>query len=223
MRIWVLATLIACAALGQGTASVSGRFVNILGVGMKGVTIDGASVVSDKDGSFRVSGLKPGRHHLRVSSPGYKIENVDFELEAARSLEIPLIEVAVASFGCGGELHGDRRFLPQSGDRGDLVGLVTVGDGLSSQVVGLAAVEVTVEGGGVKRATLTDRGGRYRFDGLRPGRYEVTASRKGFYVERATFKVEARFELTYAGYLGLTICLDGTCRAPRPSVAQGCE
>ena len=78
--------------------------------------------------------------------------------------------------------------------RGNLVGIVTVGDGLRSPVVGIAGVEVSIEGPEVRTPILTDRDGRYRFDGLLPGTYTVIARRRGFYAEREVFRVEEKFE-----------------------------
>ena len=205
------------------TASVSGKVVDILGAGHAGVTIDDVPVASQSDGSFFADSLKPGSHSLRVGVPGFKSERLDFDLEVGQELALPPIELKVADFACGSSTHPERKFLPKSVGKGNLVGIVTVGDGLRSPVVGIAGIEVLIEGPDIRTPVLTDREGRYRFDGLLPGQYTVVARRRGFYEEREVFRVEEKFESIYPGYLGLTLCLDGTCKAPRPVVQGGCE
>src|SRR4051812_24583793 len=97
---------------GQGLATVSGRFVNILGEGVRGVTLDDRQVASNSDGTFRVVDLSPGSHQLVVRSPGYKMEYLAFDISPSQDLHLPVVQVWTADYACEGIPHPARKYLP---------------------------------------------------------------------------------------------------------------
>lgn len=217
MRNQICLIVAAAATLAQDLpGTVSGKVTNIVGEPVFGVSMDGVDMTSNADGSFRIVRLRPGSHQLLVRSPGYKFEYLDFELESGQDLVLPRIEVAVANAGCPDKPHPQRTLLRQNSDLGDLAGDVFAGEAP-------LLAEIALQGASESRTTATDVKGRYRFVGLKPGLYTVTARRRGFYEEQETFKVEAGFESRYSGDLRLTLCLDGACRLPRPPVVFQCE
>lgn len=54
------------------------------------VTVDGKQAVTERDGSFRIVGLAPGRHHVTVDFLGYQPREFDVEVDASSGLRVDL-------------------------------------------------------------------------------------------------------------------------------------
>ncbi|RYY59703.1 MAG: hypothetical protein EOO05_12455, partial [Chitinophagaceae bacterium] len=96
-----------------GSAIIEGRIIDRSGgepMAGVSVTISGyeGGVVSDKQGRFRLPGVKPGRYYLVVSMIGYSSQGIDVEVREAGYLNVPvemnagkysLDEVVVVAYG----------------------------------------------------------------------------------------------------------------------------
>lgn len=87
----------------EGTAgTVIGRIKEASrGVYLDGarVTLNGTQVVTQRDGSFRIANVSPGRHRLQVDYIGYQPQEMEIEVGASRGLrvEITLRSTTVSS------------------------------------------------------------------------------------------------------------------------------
>ena len=54
------------------------------------VTVDGKQVVTERDGSFRLSGLAPGRYNVTVEFLGYQPRQFDVEVDATSGVRVEL-------------------------------------------------------------------------------------------------------------------------------------
>lgn len=75
---------------------VHGRIINAV----SGVPVENVNVmipelskgsITDKQGLYKINGIKKGSYTLRVSSTGYKTENVDFVLEEGKDTKLDLM------------------------------------------------------------------------------------------------------------------------------------
>ncbi len=146
------------------------------------------NTVSDQNGTFRLTGLEPGRYNLTARSPGYADGGPDEPIEV----------------GGGGSPDGIEIVLEPGAS---IVGIVT---GLSP--ADLAQVEVQVRRGPRWRSTKPESDGRFSVDSIAPGTWQVIA-RKGDppawrTVERSVTlepgATEAYVELPYERGLRLT-------------------
>ncbi|MBP9646122.1 MAG: carboxypeptidase regulatory-like domain-containing protein, partial [Pseudoxanthomonas sp.] len=54
------------------------------------VSVDGKQVVTERDGSFRLSGLAPGRYSVTVEFLGYQPRQFDVEVDATSGVRVEL-------------------------------------------------------------------------------------------------------------------------------------
>jgi M6 family metalloprotease-like protein len=135
------------------TYALSGRVVKA-GVGLAGVTIqvDGQQVTTGTDGTWRLSGLRPGSYTIQPTYPNHRFE------PPSRVVEITNADVAGLDFEA----------IPLSYS---VAGQVT-----DQQGNRLEAVRVTLDG----RTAITDASGRYQVGGVAAGTVEVRAEKEGW-------------------------------------------
>ena len=71
--------------IGQVKEAASGAYLQ----GAR-VSVDGKQVVTERDGSFRIIGLAPGRYHVTVDFMGYQTREFDIEVDATSGVRVDL-------------------------------------------------------------------------------------------------------------------------------------
>jgi protocatechuate 3,4-dioxygenase beta subunit len=149
------------------------------------------------DGSFELADVPPGKWIIRASSPGYRPADVSgielAEGETKDGIVVSLKKGAVVS----GRVLDPRRGtgVPNAsvawseGSQG----------GMGPGIAVLARLE-----GGAETAVTTDADGRYRFDGLPPGKITLSASHPDF------LEVSKPVELEDEANVDLTLALGGS-------------
>jgi large repetitive protein len=138
---------------GQGVlgATVIARLAGVA-AGRGPSATDALNQQTDADGHFEISGLAPGTYALTARHPDWSDGLASVELkDATASVDIRL--------GIGGSLTGT---------------VVTAGRPVAGASVALRGG--VGAGGGGPNSAMSDAAGRFRFDHLAAGRYEVTAS-----------------------------------------------
>lgn len=146
--------------LADGAGSVTGTVVGPDGAGVGGaqVTVTGGAaplavttLTSGDVGAFVVTGLTtPGAYTLAATADGHAVASVPVELDASGAATGLTVRLVAAT----GEARGTVR-----------------ADGAA-----LAGASVTLTDGLVERTSVTTDAGGYRFTGLAPGTYTVTAT-----------------------------------------------
>jgi protocatechuate 3,4-dioxygenase beta subunit len=148
-----------------------------------------AECITGEDGAYRFDALPPGDYALRATLPdGYLFEAAAFALaEGAVSHIAPfMLPLGVEMLNLDGHaVYGARV--------GDLLWLDENGNGLQETaepgIAGAAVQLLRLADDGsetVMQQTQTDANGRYRFDGVRPGRYRVAFALEAGYAATET-------------------------------------
>ncbi|WP_428264480.1 carboxypeptidase regulatory-like domain-containing protein [Haliangium sp.] len=162
--------------LGRPVAVV-GRVVDEHGAGVSGATVRArrplsalaaAQVETDGDGGFTLTGLGPGPLVVRADAPGYAPGRLSGIEAPATGVELVLGAGAILT----GTVRGDGRVL------GHMRVTLTRRAGLAG--TGSGAGPGAGDGFYTAARQFLSGDGRYRFDDLPSGRYEVTASAPGF-------------------------------------------
>ncbi len=127
-----------------------------------------ASVETDADGRYLVSGLRPGVYTITVGAPGF-----GSEAASAQAVSNETTEQNFALFPNPATVQGQ------------------VTSNNSGQPVPDVLIRVIDENGAVIARTTTGAEGRYRIQGLRAGSYSITAFNPSFSSEVEPFSVEA--------------------------------
>ena len=61
------------------------------------VTLDGRQVASQRDGSFRLGGIAPGRYTLHVDYLGYQPQQVEIEVDGNQGLHVDVTLVSTTA------------------------------------------------------------------------------------------------------------------------------
>ncbi|MFQ5459905.1 MAG: carboxypeptidase regulatory-like domain-containing protein [Anaerolineae bacterium] len=97
------------------------------------VLVDRApAATSESDGSFRVTGLPPGRYQLRVQVPGYLCVEGQIEAARGRLAQLPPVEVP------GGDVNDDGSV--------DILDLTAVAAAYGTRVTGAGAGDINADG-----------------------------------------------------------------------------
>jgi Carboxypeptidase regulatory-like domain len=83
-------------ATAQGTVMASGSYIPLAGAV---VTIGGVTLTTGVDGTYAVSGLKPGNATLTAERQGFQRFSTSVFLEGARTFNIVLSPTALRSLG----------------------------------------------------------------------------------------------------------------------------
>jgi len=208
-------------AQGARQMSVSGQIVDSAGHPAPGsVEVDSMHVATSQDGTFRVSGLAAGRYVLITRVPGFKNGRFEIELESGRNLELPPLLIQVADM-CGSP-YAEFSLL-QSGRAGALKGAILIEARTSERFLSNLTITLLRDGEPVK-STITDRAGRFAFEGLETGDYTIVARGVGVCEGRwGSLRVQAGYEASYSSFFWMEACVDAKCTVPRPRVVHLCE
>jgi hypothetical protein len=153
-------------ALADGSAAAAelgGTVMDTSGAAVAGATVTlrnsaGAtqSAVTDTSGLFQITGLSVGKYQLSVTAPGF----AELADEVSISADDPSLLLSVVLY-------------PQG--RG-LLGKVT--DTTGTAVVG-ATVRVR-NAAGESKSAVTDKEGKFQFEGLAPDKYSIAVTAKGY-------------------------------------------
>ncbi len=159
---------------GWGEPGIAGVEILLTGLDYLGQSVS-ASMPTDRDGNYLFGSLLPGTYALTEVQPHSHPDGVDAVGDAGGLLADDRIsEIVVTSFsGLSGYNFGE---LPAA----SVSGLVMAEDGHPIEGVDLALTG-TDDLGVVEVTTTTGWDGRYRFDGLRPGRYQVAETQPNAY------------------------------------------
>lgn len=150
-------------------------------VGMAEIRVSGIETRSAPDGLYSIDHLKPGRYslHARFAGQPITIRNIDVKAGDATFVDVTFTlgnpEPLDVDFGDPTQ-GAIKRYRPKQ-----LSPSVALIDGTVSELetkMRIVGAVVTAEGPGGPQGTLqtvTDDQGRYRFDGVTPGTYAVSA------------------------------------------------
>ncbi len=180
--------------LGVDPATVEGRVLGEVdqraASPVEGATISfdtGATVSTDLQGRFRVTGLAPGRRRFTVTKAGFHDDVPSRELDVAPAQTVTVPDLTLAL------------------DRGAIVGDVVMADGTPVEDVEVFLPGVTGYVTGASQAATTADGGAaapgrgsFRIDRVPVGRYDVRARKAGYASASATNVVVTRGSSTAA-------------------------
>ena len=171
----------------KGAGVVAGMLVNAASkapVSAAKIALAGTSqhVESDKFGRFRLEGLSPGKAEFEVAAPGYVSQRVTKALKETgeTSVEVQLQTTRV------------------------LAGLVL--DAVSKTPIARAKIFLA----GRSQAAEADAAGRFRLEGLSPGKAEFEVAAGGYVPQRATQELKATGETSVEVLLQGAAVLTGT-------------
>ena len=163
---------------GWGEPGIAGVEILLTGRDYLGRSVS-ASMPTDRDGNYLFGSLLPGTYTVTEVQPHSHPDGVDTVGDAGGLLADDRIsEIVVTSFsGLSGYNFGE---LPPA----SVSGAVLVERGHPIEGVDLTLTG-TDDFGAVEVTTTTGWDGRYRFDGLRPGRYQVVETQPDAYGDGA--------------------------------------
>jgi hypothetical protein len=223
----------------DGTATLTGTVRSVVGEAIPGAVVelrlddfpgDVLRARADDSGIFRFAGVTPGKHTMKVSSPGFAMLFVQsIFLSDGQEKVIPPVFLTVADLACSGHaVLQTLRLQPPDQHAGSLFGSVYLDRGTNSakrSPVADASVTLLCAGGGECGVTKTDVRGEFAFSDLAAGRFTVRVKRRGFYsLDMPEFLIQDGFEAHYWP-IGLERCRLGDCdprRRPRKPVVW-CE
>jgi hypothetical protein len=225
-----VAILFACSTIllhaQDGTSSISGtlQFSNGALEGGSVVLKSASGAVSqtsvDAQGFFRFSGLEVGRYTLGMRRLAFYGANITLDLRAGEQKILPPIRLSMAPTGdCFPvpEVDPDESRFPLAGPSLGGFGGSVKGD--QGPIVGARVLlecwlgECRGEG----KVAMTDSGGAFVFENLRPGPYTLSVERAGFLSIGGRFNVAGGLESIYS--FELTPCPNGNCVVrPDPNV-----
>ncbi|WP_198320983.1 SdrD B-like domain-containing protein [Azohydromonas aeria] len=193
-RLWLDAN-----ANGQqdvGEAGIAGQAVTLIGGGADGVIGTGddvtvATMVTDANGNYRFTGLTPGvQYQVVFTKPaGTVFTDRDIGADATDSdADTATGKSQVVTLASGEDNRTVDAGVYAPASLGDRVWEDSNGDGRQDTgEAGIAGVTVNLRNaaGAIVATTTTDAQGNYRFDGLKPGTYDVQfVTPNGFTVTR---------------------------------------
>ncbi|WP_298816691.1 SdrD B-like domain-containing protein, partial [uncultured Chloroflexus sp.] len=167
---------------------IEGVVVRIVGTDIDGNSVNRSETTAD-DGRYRFDGLQPGTYQVTIEVPtGYRVTAANRGGNDSADSDSDLNGAMTTFFLPGGasDLTWDAG-LYQPASVGDRVWLDLNGNGAQDDgESGIAGVTVTLVGSTgagetVNLTTTTDSNGRYRFENLVPGTYQITLDVPGGY------------------------------------------
>ncbi|WP_041646004.1 NEW3 domain-containing protein [Aromatoleum aromaticum] len=161
-------------------APLRGRLLDAeTGAGLAGVTLslDGAIVMTDADGFFRYDAAKIGRRFLTLAGTGaagkvpLRPLPLETEIRADGDNYVELRFVQPGMMKGRVQRYESAAEMPSQAYRDN-------GDDALTGGVGVAGALVTLTSGELKYRRLTDADGRFRIDGLPPGRWLVSVDER---------------------------------------------
>ncbi|MBZ5575968.1 MAG: carboxypeptidase-like regulatory domain-containing protein [Acidobacteriia bacterium] len=208
----------------EGTATLSGKMQNILGVGISGGLAELRAerpagrlfqARSDDSGSFHFSGLPGDGYTLKLQSGGFVSLTIrSIQIGDREQKSLPSTELAVSGF-CGEHAVIDYlRLLAVGGFNGSIrrdQGPKNAG----GAPVANADVTLICRGGVACRSTKTNSVGEFQFEGLSAGGYTVRVTHQGFYpLDEPGYAVQGGFDSFYWP-IRLERCRLGDCDPSR--------
>lgn len=155
-------------------------------------------VFQSSDGSFELADVPPGRWNVRASSPGYR----PTEVAGVEVGEGETKEGIVLSLKKGGIVSG--RVLDPRRGTGVANSAVSWSEGSNSSGMGPAMALLASLDGGAATSVATDADGRFRFEGLPPGRITLSAEHPDF------LEASKQIDLGDEATVDLTLSLGGS-------------
>jgi hypothetical protein len=195
-----------------GTATLTGAVRSVLGEAIPGAGVelrlddlpgDVLRARADESGIFRFAAVTPGKHTMKVASPGFVMLSVQsIYLADGQEKVIPPVFLTVADLACRGRaVLQTLRLRPPDQRAGSLFGSVYPDRGTNSakrSPVADASVTLLCAGGGECGVTKTDVRGEFAFSNLAAGRFTVRVKRGGFYsLDMPEFLIQDGFEAHY--------------------------
>ena len=144
------------------------------------LTAGGATVVTNARGEFSFPALAPGSYSLSVDSGAAGQGRVICDklplMVEVKGGEVTHVQIATVA---AAQVRGSVLVMPAAGGDGGSDGPSVVGSGASAagpsarEPVGLANVLVELNNGTEVHRTITDGGGRFLFEGIRPGEWTL--------------------------------------------------
>ena len=145
---------------------------------------------TDEHGAYAFADLTPGLYVISFVSHKSDPQSSDVAVEVCKGTTVVLDTSAKDYSGVLGEVIVTG---PPPGAISGRVSSQKVDDGISG-----ATVNLLQNDNGLRRTAQTNGRGRYEFDGLEPGRYELTGAAEGFITRSIKFDLKAEPHRSYS-------------------------
>ena len=179
-------TLLALSMAGHGrsNAQIAGIIDDpsttpIAGATVALVSVDGVlRAESGANGSFAFDGIPPGAYEIDIAAPGFAKEKLSSNVQENTALRPLLVRLRLADMETCGP-HSSITYGPLGSTHQCMAGMIREAGGPRPVV----NAKVRVQQMGDRRATFrsqTDRAGRFTFEGVPPGYYELRIAKPGY-------------------------------------------
>ncbi len=216
-------------AFGQ-TASLAGKIVASAVPADPGGVVPGVSIrleleqdssrntstESDANGNWSLTNLLPGEYTLTASSRWFVTLTVrGIKIVGGERKVLPALRLDIGSSGCGGGPRVQYAQLLDGETRtGDFGARIQLYEGpMKGEPQSIAGAEVWAICGWdvICGTTTTNQDGEFRLTGLKPGKFKLQVTRKGFYpLTEGGYRVDAGRESIYYP-IYLEKCFRGDC------------